>query len=144
MSYCRFSSDNFMSDVYVYADADGGWTTHVAGNRLRWPPVPELPIWLFDFGGRIDAESCKVVYPSRWAAIKARLCLLAWLWSHRLHHWSIGVIPMESIRLQHAGKTFNHDTPFECALFLGRLRDLGYRVPQFAIDALEEEVCDDQ
>lgn len=29
MSYCRWSSDNFKCDVYVYADVSGGWTTHV-------------------------------------------------------------------------------------------------------------------
>lgn len=34
MSYCRFSSDQFRSDVYVY-DHVGGWVQiHVAGNRL--------------------------------------------------------------------------------------------------------------
>ena len=29
MSYCRFGWDS--SEVYVYADVSGGWTTHVAG-----------------------------------------------------------------------------------------------------------------
>lgn len=33
MSYCRWSSDNFQCDVYVYEDCAGGWTTHVAGRR---------------------------------------------------------------------------------------------------------------
>lgn len=33
MSYCRFSSDNFQSDVYVYADVYGGYTTMVAEVR---------------------------------------------------------------------------------------------------------------
>ena len=33
MSYCRFSSEDFSCDVYVYDDAMGGTTVHVAGNR---------------------------------------------------------------------------------------------------------------
>ena len=34
MSYCRFSSEDFSSDVYCYADCSGGFTTHVASNRI--------------------------------------------------------------------------------------------------------------
>jgi len=34
MAYCRWSSDNFQSDVYVYEDIDGTWITHVAGSRI--------------------------------------------------------------------------------------------------------------
>ena len=34
MSFCRFSSDDWNSDVYVYADIAGGYTVHVAANRV--------------------------------------------------------------------------------------------------------------
>src|SRR3954471_1428440 len=34
MSYCRWSSDKFRSDVYVYACFDNTWTTHVALSKL--------------------------------------------------------------------------------------------------------------
>jgi len=41
MSYCRFSSDNFTSDVYVYESAEG-FVTHVAVNRhVSDMPIPE-------------------------------------------------------------------------------------------------------
>lgn len=42
MSYCRFSSDLWQCDVYVYEDCDGGWTTHVASARLRHEPPQAL------------------------------------------------------------------------------------------------------
>lgn len=45
MSYCRFSSDDFRSDVYVYACAEG-WTVHVAANRMDLTGIelpPEIP-----------------------------------------------------------------------------------------------------
>jgi|SRR5581483_2260507 len=43
MAYCRFSSDNFESDLYCYRSEDG-WVTHVAGNRIvgKVPPLPAL------------------------------------------------------------------------------------------------------
>lgn len=34
MSYVRFSSDNFKSDVYVY-ESDDGFVVYVASNRLK-------------------------------------------------------------------------------------------------------------
>lgn len=33
MSYCRFSSDGFKSDVYVYESVHECWTIHVAGQK---------------------------------------------------------------------------------------------------------------
>ena len=41
MSYCRFSSEDFASDVYVYEDVCGGYTTHVARARVDYAsPLP--------------------------------------------------------------------------------------------------------
>ena len=34
MSYCRWSSGSDPSDVYCFGDGQGGWTTHVAMNRI--------------------------------------------------------------------------------------------------------------
>lgn len=50
MSYCRFSSDNFQSDVYCYA-TDGGYVVQVAENRHKDPGATmralssERPTW---------------------------------------------------------------------------------------------------
>ena len=42
MSYCRFSSDDYRCDVYCYADALGGFTTHVASKRVvLQEPLPD-------------------------------------------------------------------------------------------------------
>jgi hypothetical protein len=52
MSYCRWSSENFKLRplLLFYEDVGGGWTTHVAGNRVLGtiPPVPDFvtaPTW---------------------------------------------------------------------------------------------------
>jgi len=37
MSYCRWSSGDWNCDLYCYEDARGGWTTHVAENRYKYP-----------------------------------------------------------------------------------------------------------
>lgn len=140
MSYCRWSSNNFWCDVYVYEDVAGGWTTHVAGNRLRFRAIPEIPMSLFPrLNGEWDKKNRKMVYPSRYEAIKASIIAHIFLWSHRLHMWSVSHIPRRNIGLEHDGETFNDPTPGECASRLIYLRDCGYIVPKYAIDSLLEE-----
>jgi hypothetical protein len=65
MSYCRFSSDNFKSDVYVYAHIAGGFMTHVAANRIVGGIPPDVAYRDFmaepperePIGGPHDGES---------------------------------------------------------------------------------------
>ena len=37
MSYCRWSSDDFRCDLYIYESA-AGFVIHVAANRVEWDP----------------------------------------------------------------------------------------------------------
>ena len=140
MSYCRWSSDNFMCDVYVYEDVNGGWTTHMAGNRPMLPPIPELPLsWLPKINGEFDSETRTVRYPNKWRAAFAYVVCTVWVWSHRIHFWSLSLIPRRDIGLPHDGESFNDPTPSDCADRLEMLRRMGYRVPQRVIDALRSE-----
>jgi len=139
MSYCRFSSLNWMCDVYVYEDATfGGWTTHVAGNRLIFAPIPTLPVMPL-FGGTWDREARRIVYPSRWRERLARACTHLWLASPRLTLWCLDVIPRRPIGLKHDGESFSDGSPGDCADRLLRPRAIGYRVPDSAIAALQAE-----
>ena len=150
MSYCRWSSMNYMSDVYVYADMAGGWTVHVAKNRRVIPPIPSL------VGGRIslaihrwsgasyDFGSREMVRKSAWRAMVYALWLrFAVLWDDHLHHRSLDLIPSRPIGLPYDGDSYNPATAGECAEMLQRLREVGYRVPQGAIQALLDEEADD-
>jgi hypothetical protein len=140
MAYCRWSSMNWRCDVYTYEDVMGGWTTHVAGNRAIFPPIPELPFtWLPDLQGEWDREARRMRYPNRWRALVAAVVNRVWMWSHRLNSWSLGLIPRRAIGLPFDGESFNDPTPGECAERLEWLRGLGYKVPQYAIDALKAE-----
>lgn len=121
MSYCRFSSDDFRSDVYAYEHCDGGFVVHVA--RLRHvaeTPIPPLP-----------AEWWAVPVEELIAARKAQA---AWPEAAR----------MEPIGLPHDGETYCEADAGACADRLEALRAVGYRVPQFAIDALRSEAVDQQ
>ena len=116
MSYCRFSTNDFQCDVYVYASVHGGYTTHVAGNRVIYTsPLPR----------RIVLRDDPYGYVVRMRQVGAM----------------VEAAQRESIRLPHAGTTFNDSTPAACADRLEKLSALGYRVPQSAIAALREEMA---
>ena len=116
MSYCRFSCENWKSDVYVYADCDGGWTTHVACKRI--------------LGDAPTAPPLDKVSPAEWLA------------AHQVQQKWLEQCAREQITLPYAGQSFCHATPEECVHLLETLRDMGYCVPQHAVDALCAEVKD--
>lgn len=143
MSYCRFSSNNWMCDVYVYEGMGGRFVTHVAGNQLAFPPIPDilfsswstrLVAW---FGGKWDRDKRGMVYPSRRKEVLAKgwFAVLSF-WYRWIHMGTLRLIPRRSIGLPHSGKTFDDDSAEDCAYRLEELRDLGYRVPQAAISSL--------
>ena len=150
MSYCRWSSMNWMCDVYVYEDCAGGWTTHVAGRRRMIPPIPDIT------GSRLsmaihrwsgcdwDKETRSLVYPKPVRGAIYRLwSVFAVFWHNRIHMVSLRVIPLRNIGMPEDGETFTDKTPEECAGRLEGLMAAGYRVPQYAIDNLRAEVAGD-
>lgn len=144
MAYCRFSSMNWRCDVYTYEDVGGGWTTHVAGRRRPFPPIPDLPLMrLPSFGGTWSKDQRRMLYPTPWHRIGARIVFgfSAW-WHNRVHMASLHLIPLRPIGLPFDGESFNDPTPEGCAERLAWLRSLGYVVPQFAIDALLAEAAE--
>lgn len=119
MSYCRWSSDDFQSDVYVYESCYGGYATHVAGIRYVFAePLPSVLSYHDD--------------PTAWFA------------RHEAVSEMIEKAGRRPIGLPHDNETFNDETPGECADRLEKLRALGYNVPQFAIDTLREEAAEQQ
>lgn len=146
MSYCRWSSMNWMCDVYVYEDVSGGWTTHVAGRRRAIPPIPDL------MGGRLsmalhrwskaewDKETRGIVYPYKLRGfVYRRWCGFVAFWHKWVHGLTLDLIPLRDLGLPHDGDTFNDEYPSICANTLEYLRSVGYKVPQYAIDALRSE-----
>lgn len=150
MSYCRWSSMTGMCDVYVYEDVRGGWTTHVAARRRALPPVPDIlgssiSMAIHRWSGCYwDRKTREMVYPHRWRALVYRPWIhLAWIWHNRVHLGSLRIVPLRPIGLPHDGESFSDPTPADCADRLVRLRALGYKVPQHAIDALRSDLVAD-
>lgn len=119
MSYCRWSSDDYQSDVYVYESAQG-WETCVAARRYVFAePLPAaVP---FPVGPGTDEQ---------WAA---------WLVRGRVVDEILSRSELVPIGLPHDGETYLDASPGECADRLEALRGAGYHVPQYAIDALRDE-----
>lgn len=142
MSYCRWSSMNWMCDVYVYESIYGGWETHVAGGRRIFPPIPDffLSGKLPSCGGKWDGASHTVVYPNVLCRMAAKIVFgFGAFWHNRVHMRMLEAIPIRKHTLPFAGQSFIDPTPGECAERLEHLRSLGYVVPQYAIDELRAE-----
>lgn len=123
MSYCRFSSHGFRSDLYVYANVSGKWTIHVAANRHRQIPPPTY----------VYPEEHKVYSDSGGSFSLTPEGAAAWL------KWQEESNPLDPIDLPFAGATFDLDTPGECADKMEELGRLGYHYPAEAIQRLRAE-----
>jgi len=153
MSYCRWSSDHGECDVYVYADVAGGWTTHVAGRRLRHR-VPDAIRAMFPNPDDPDFASRWMVAHGAERAWRESLpsdefpCVY---YDPKKNEGRPGTYrtPKDSEFVDlvtevgpEAGRSYNDPTPGACADRLEELRAKGFNVPQRAIDALREEQAD--
>jgi hypothetical protein len=132
----------------VYADCSGGWTTHVAGRKFKHN-VP---------------DSIKALYPKTvddsWVDkyMVAEEAFTAWRNTFPYDETPCNYLQKDGSTKKgvhrspkdseysdlsevgpEAGESFNHSTPGECADFLKSLKLKGFRVPDYAIEALEEE-----
>lgn len=110
MSYCRFSCDNWQSDVYVYEAVGGGYQVHVAAERL------DRHVAALD--GRTPERFMK---------------------TYRVQMAELDECERVPIGLPYDGQSFSLDDAEDCLSMLNHLRDTGYNVPQVAIDAIAEE-----
>jgi len=116
MSYCRFSSDNYRSDLYCYKDCGGGWTTHVAKVRFVGE-IPELP----DF----NTSSAKEYAEAMAAQTRA-----------------IDGCERVPIGLPHDGEIYNDETLEAFRDRVKSLLALGYRGVPGLVEWIEEEMND--
>lgn len=117
MSYCRWSTDDFQCDLYIYADVRGGFTTHVAGYRpVHREPLPE-PV---DF----HADT------------------LGWFARHQKVMKMMDAAEREPIGLPHDGETFNDETLDGLLTRILALREVGYRFPDYVLDDIRAEIVE--
>jgi hypothetical protein len=148
MSYCRWSSDFFECDVYVYANVSGMWTTHVAGRRLKHRVPDALKAAHPDRGDpdfvRKYMEAYRAVeawrnslpcdeYTVNYAQPDGTSKPGIWRTPKDSEYWDLREIGPE------AGESYDDDCPGDCADRLERLKVKGFNVPQYAIDGLRED-----
>lgn len=119
MSYCRFSCNDFQSDVYAYASRYGGFDVHVAENRVVYDQPLPPPI--------TDPTDYKASF---------------------LRHEQVGKLVdsarRESIGLSRDGEHLNVETLEDLRDLLLDLRHEGYRVPDHALEAIAEEMAEEE
>ena len=115
MAYCRFSSENFRCDVYVYSSVYG-YTTHVASNRVLGD-IPEVPSPLIDIDSFLQA--------------------------HQAQHAFLETASREPIGLTRDGESFDDPDLESLIERLISLRDEGYNVPSWVFDILAEELAEE-
>lgn len=121
MSYCRFSSDSWRCEVYCYEDCSGGFTTHVAGNRVVGEIPQDLP------------------WPSGGADNGAEIA--QWMARHGEQMAFLETCEREPIGLPHDGDSFNDPDEESMLARLIDLQSIGYHVPQYVIDGLKEDIA---
>jgi hypothetical protein len=127
MSYCRWSSDGNKCDVYVYEDVSGGFTCHVASRKImNLDEAPHVPS-LFDY------DSCRNGKTSDEDMEDFMVKYRAWM------EWLQTKAVRKNIGLEYDGKTFNVETATEMGNSLKMLQNMGYQVPDYAIESLWEE-----
>lgn len=119
VSYCRWSSDNWRSDVYAYEDVSGGFTTHVACSRYESDtPIPEMPAaW-----HKLPADEFMRIYEAQSEWVSAA-----------------NLVP---IGLPFDGESFSDETIEELRDRLIWLRGLGYLVPSATLEMIDREISE--
>ena len=119
MSYCRWSSDRHQCDVYVYEGYEG-YVCHIAGRKIV--NLSEAPK---DVGSILDFKE-----EDRHIWMENHRAWMKWLETEAIR---------EDIGLEFDGETFSTDTATDMGNQLKMLQDMGYRVPNYVIEALWEE-----
>lgn len=114
MSYCRWSTDDFQCDLYVYESCYGGYSVNVAGRRRVYhdPLPPEIDITVDIVG-----------YCNRMNEVM------------RIPH------DLVDIDLPYAGESFDIEDAADVVTFLDELKNIGYRFPDYVTEAIKEEIA---
>ena len=117
MSYCRWSSNNWRCDLYVYNSSSGGYTTHVAARRVVGDIPPE-PL--------CTAEA---------------LASPAWFGEYRAVMDFLATCERAPIGLAHDGASFTDSDAQSCLETLQMLRAAGYLFPDYVLQAIRDEAA---
>lgn len=112
MSYCRFSSDYFNCDLYIYEDITGSYAMHIAGSRYVFDRTP----------------------------IKPTKTVEDFVNNHGYVMTALRTADVVEIKLPYAGESFYFAELSQVIEKVKELQALGYVVPSNIIPSMEEEI----
>ena len=116
MSYCRWSSNNWNCDVYCYEHVDNCFATHIAGRKREGieniTKLPPITVDGFD----------------------------EWWQAKENQNDELENYPLVEIGLPYDGETFYDPTLEVMRERLVELKDLGYAVPDFVFNEIDDEL----
>lgn len=118
MAFCRFSDDDYRCEVYIYESDEGDYVVHVAGQRVQWDPPKPNPY---------DPEQIRKLSDKKVLEAEKR-------YQHLLRS-----APKEKIELPFAGRSFREEEIEAVIVRVQLLKELGYRIPDWVLEALDEE-----
>jgi hypothetical protein len=119
MSYCRFSSDDFQSDVYCY-ESDAGYEIHVA--KIRYAYKHPLPPVVVELSSNMSDEDVST-----------------YLLRERVVAQMVDEADKVEIGLPCDGDFYTMATAEDAAEKLTKLKAMGYRIPDGVIECLLQE-----
>lgn len=114
ISYCKWSDENYRSDVCCYRDNTGAIIVHVSTHRLdSLPPiVPSIDLTPID----------------------------DFIEAYNKHNEFMQTVKRIPIGLEHDGVTFRHQYESQLLQTLGMLKQAGYHIPARLIDYLQQDI----
>lgn len=119
MSYCRWSTDDFLCDLYCY-ESDEGFVTHIAANRPIWGDKRPDPV---PFNNETIGDG-------------------SWLARRNLVMDLLDEINREPVDPEYAGKHYLDDTLEEFLARLISLKNAGLSFPDYVIENVKQELKD--
>ena len=117
MSVCRWSSDDYGCDLYIYSAADG-YSCHVATKKYDWvPPEGTTMKELLLLAGKIDSEE--------WQNRSSR------------YHDALDAAPMSAVESAYAGQSWTGLSEEELWPLVLCLHASGCRVPRSVLQAAQ-------
>lgn len=124
MSYCRWSTDDFQCDLYVYYSVGDFYQIYVANNKVIYKE--ELPPRL-DFPELDASEEERKGWADKFLARNKKISQM------------IEDGERVQIGLPYDGQSFECETEEEAISTLKMLKEAGYRFPDYVIEVIEEE-----
>ena len=126
MAYCRWSSDNFKCDLYVFEVVGGGYQVHIAGTRVVGE-VPPLMWPRLEPGELIEDDDFYLLEQS-----------------YKAQGDFLETAERVPIGLPWDNTSFWFQELGELRMFLNAAKTIGYQFPDEIFDIIEEEMADNE